>query len=197
MRAYDVALFIHLLGVITLFVAMGLVQRGGAGVRTAATVEHLRLWLGLVRTTQRMFPAAIVLLLASGLFMTADAWTFTTPWVVVALVGLAAVAALGGVVVGRGFAAIGEAAARAGEGALPADLAGLIARRGLWFSASALNGAAIGILWLMATKPGWTVSVAAVCALAVLGGIVGFAIARPNRPSANPEGMSADAANPR
>lgn len=33
MNTYNIALFIHLLGVVTLFIAIALVQRGGAEVR--------------------------------------------------------------------------------------------------------------------------------------------------------------------
>ncbi len=178
MRAYDVALFIHLLGVITLFLAMGLLQRGGARIRQAETLEHLRLWLGLVQTTRGMFPAAVVMLLATGLYMTADVWTFETPWVVTAIVGLLGIAILGALLVGRRFARIGRAAGTAGEGPVPPELARAIEDATPWVALSANNGAAIGILWLMATKPSWTGSIAVVVVLALVGALVGFASVR-------------------
>ena len=179
MNAYNVALFIHLLGVVTLFSAIGLQQRGGAQIRGATTLEQLRLWLGLVRTTQGMYPAAIVLLLAGGLFMTGSAWTFTTPWIAVALVGLACMAVAGALVVGRRLAALGAAAA--GDGPVPPDLARLIARPDAWVCLFALNGVAIGILWLMATKPGWAASVAVVVGVAAIGAAIGLAITSRSR----------------
>jgi hypothetical protein len=186
MRAYDVALFVHLLGVITFFIAVGINQRGGARIREAQTVEHVRLWAGFVRTTQRMFPAAIVLLLGAGLFMTADVWTFATSWIVVGLVGLAVIVAVGIGVVGRRIEAIAAAAEAAGDGAVPPELVTLIADPVMWTALSALNGAAIGIVWLMATKPGWTGSVSVVLGLGLIGALVGSGIARRGRHAAEP-----------
>jgi hypothetical protein len=113
--AQGVALFIHLLGVITLFIAIGLLQRGGARLRASSTVEEMRLWLGLVQTTRRMFPAALLLILLSGLYMTDQSWTFDTPWIIVAIVSVVIMGALGGAVVGRGFAAIGRATSGTGS----------------------------------------------------------------------------------
>ncbi|MGH2708669.1 MAG: hypothetical protein ACRDJK_10290, partial [Actinomycetota bacterium] len=84
----SVALFIHLLGVVALFIAMGIVQRGGSGVRVSSTVEELRLWLGLVQTTRAMFPAALLFILGSGLYMADRSWSFDTPWIVVAIVSI-------------------------------------------------------------------------------------------------------------
>jgi hypothetical protein len=178
MRAYDFALFVHLLGVVTLFAAVTLMQAAGARLRRAATVEHVRLWLGLARPVRVMFPLAGLLLLGTGLFMAAEAWTFATPWVAVSIVGFVAIA-VGGEVQGRHFAAVGAAAAAAGEERVPSGLARLVARPAPWRSGFAMNGAAVGTLWLMATKPGWLGSVTAVLGLTAIGAIVGSAVVRP------------------
>lgn len=178
MRAYDVALFIHLLGVITLFLALGIVQRAGIRLRAAATVEHARLWLELLRTSGPMFPSAAVLLLVTGLYMTAGSWSFSTPWVAVSLAGLVVLALQGGLVQGTRLRAMGVAAAAAADGPVPPELARLIADPVPWVSLGATNGAALGILWLMATKPGLVVSVAVVVGLWVLGALVGLAVLR-------------------
>jgi hypothetical protein len=182
--AYTVALFVHVLGVVMLFVAMGLQQRGLAQVRSAGSLEHLRLWLGLVRSSQRIYGPAIVLLLAGGLFMAGKAWSFTTPWIVVALVGLGAMIVLGILVVGRRFGAIETAASAAGEGPVPPDVARRIAEPGPWVCLFALNGVAVGILWLMTNKPGWAVSVAVVAGLAAVAGAIGGTVAIPRRTGA-------------
>lgn len=178
MRAYDVALFVHLLGAITLFVAFGIMQRGGVRVRRAETLDHVRLWLGLLKTTPAMFPAAFVMILVAGLYMTAEAWTFTTPWVVVALVVVAVMIVVGIGVIGRGLNRMEAAAAAVGEGSLPPELRKLIWNPVTWLSVFALNGMAIGTLWLMAAKPGWVASVAVVLGLAMVGMLVGLIIVR-------------------
>ena len=180
MNAYNVALFIHLLGVITLFIAFGITQRAGVRIRRADTADHLRLWLDLASTTQNMFPAAIILLLGAGLYMTADIWDFTTPWVVVAIITIGVMTVGGIVFVGRGLARLARAAGDQGEGPVSGQLQTEVRRSPAWVALSTLNGAALGVVWLMATKPGWIVSVSVVVGLAVIGGVAGLVAARRN-----------------
>ncbi|MDQ3766299.1 MAG: DUF2269 domain-containing protein [Actinomycetota bacterium] len=179
MTGYNVGLFFHLVGVVTLFGGITIIQFGGARLRAAATIEEVRLWLGLLRTTERMFPAATLLLLASGLYMTTEAWTFETPWIAVSIAGLLVMPLLGGRVVGRQMAAIGRSAAGAEGGAVPSEVKRLIAAPAGWQAAFALNGIALGILWVMAIKPGLTHSIVVVVALAFLGAVMGYLITRP------------------
>jgi hypothetical protein len=178
MNAYTVALFIHLLGVITLFIAIGLLQRVGARIRTAESVSELRLLMTFVQPTARMFPAAFILLLAGGLYMTNDLWSFTTSWVVVALVTLGLLAAAGSGFVGVRLARIGRSVVEGGDGPLPSSVRDATRDVALWAVLSAQNGAAIALLWLMATKPGWTASIVTVVGLAALGAVIGTAAAR-------------------
>jgi hypothetical protein len=180
-RAYDVVLFVHLLGVVTLFAAFGIFQLGGARLRRAATVDHLRLWLGLLRATTATFPIALLVILAAGLYLADDAWSFSTPWVVVAFVAVVVMLAVGGVVIGRGLNRLGAAAAGAGDGPVPATMRRLVSDPATWVSSLALNGMAVGVLWLMATKPGWGGSVGVVAALTVAGALLGTAAARAPR----------------
>jgi hypothetical protein len=125
-----------------------------------------------------MFPAAFILLLAGGLYMTDRLWSFTTSWVVVALVTLALLAAVGSGFVGVRLSRIGRSVVEAGDGALPAPVRGATRDLALWGVLSAQNGAAIGLLWLMATKPGWTASILIVVGLSLLGAAIGTMAAR-------------------
>jgi Predicted integral membrane protein (DUF2269) len=173
MTLYEVVLFLHLLGVVTLFIAVGLIQRGGAQVRTAETLDHLRLWLGLVRMTRNMFPTSALLLLVTGLYMTSDVWTFDAPWIVVSIVGLIALTVVGGAVIGPRFRRVGMAAGGAGDGPVPPEIRRSIEEPTIWIALYANSGAAMGILWLMVTKPDWAASIAVVVGLALLGGFLG------------------------
>ena len=176
----NVALFIHILGVATLFTAMGFLQRGGAKVRTASTAEEMRLWLSLVETTGRMFPLALLFILGSGLYMTDQVWSFDTPWIAVAIVSVVLMGVVGGAVVGRGFSAMGRAAAAVSSSS---DLAQAVGAPLPWIAATALNGMAIGLVWLMTIKPGWTQSILVVSILTVIGALIGSAmVRRPARP---------------
>jgi hypothetical protein len=178
MKPYSLALFIHLLGAVTLFAGIALLQRAGAALRRSSNLDHLRLWFGLAQTTRGMFPASTALLLASGLYMTGSAWTFTTPWVVVAIATLISMVVVGAGVVGRRFATLGRQAVAAGTGPVPQEISVQLARPGQWMTLSALNGAGIGVLWLMAAKPGWLAALSVIVGLAALGAAAGFAATR-------------------
>ena len=171
----------HLVGVITLFAAIGLVEAAGIRLRRAATVTHIRIGVDLTRSAPPLFPVALLTVLGSGLFMTADSWSFTTPWVVAAIV------------CGRGLgwdrwqcawrvlrrdATTAEAAE---DDSVPHRLSELIAAPALWVAVVAPDAAAVGILGAMATKPGWTGSIVAVAGLAVVGAIAGFTLSNGRR----------------
>ena len=181
MSAYGVALFIHVLSAISFFTALALLQRGGVLLRRAETVEQVRSWLGVVESTKRMFPMAALFLFATGLFMTAQVWTFTTPWVLVGIVTLVALMGLGSGIVGRGVGRIGAAAAASEEGPVPDQLKRLVAEPNQWMVLSANSAAAVGLVWLMTNKPGWVASIAIVVGLWVIGAVGGRMAA--NRPA--------------
>jgi hypothetical protein len=179
----SVGLFFHLLGVVTLFVAIGVVQLGRARIRAASTVEELQQWLGLVRTARPMFPVAFGLILLSGLFMAGTMWNFKAPWIVVALVSVPIMGGLGGGVVGQGIVAIGRAA-EGSRGPIPPELRRVIDRPATWIAATALPGMATGVIWLMVAKPGWVQSTAVIATLGLAGAAAGVALVRrsPSRP---------------
>jgi len=178
MSSHGVAMFVHLLGVITLFGGIGLQQRGGARLRAATTVQEVRLWLGLLRPTGRALPSAVVILLASGLYLTAQDWRLATPWIATATVTVVAMMAVGAGVLGRRFRAIGTASAAAADGPVPPEVAGALRAPGVWVALSGMNGAALGVLWLMTNKPGWAASVGVVIGATAIGAAVGAALAR-------------------
>lgn len=81
--ATDIALFIHLLGVVLLFVAIGISQVGGSMMRSATTIDQVRTWSGLVESSGRTFPIAFLMILGAGIYMANDTWGFDRPFVVV------------------------------------------------------------------------------------------------------------------
>lgn len=182
MRAYNVALFVHFLGLITLFAALAIQQRAAARIRQAITAEHVTLWIELLRMANPMFPAGSAMLLLSGLFMTFQSWTPTTAWVVVAFFGQICFGLLGGLN-GRRIGAIAVAVGEETGTAITSAAARLIGDPTPWTVLSTVNGGAIGIVWLMINKPGWTGSIAIMLGFALAGGIVGYVMSRPRASS--------------
>jgi hypothetical protein len=173
MNERSIALFIHLLGVVTLFIAIGLLQRVGAALRAASSVEELRVLLSLARTTRSMFPAALLFIFASGLFMAARSFSFETPWIVVGIASVVVMPILGGAVAGRRLAAVGKGAASASS--ITPELARAIRNPAIWVALGLNSGLAIGVLWLMVAKPGWAQSIGVVIVLALVGAAAGYA----------------------
>ena len=173
MDTYHVVLYLHLL---SLFIGIG------AGsvlltclfqLKAARTVESAVPWGIASGKVARLFPVAILGLFLTGAYMTHKFWTWGTPWIVVAIVGL--------VVLGAGGAGIAERTAKKLQSAMMANGPGPLgpeARRmtlhpGLWVVELGNLGLVLGIVWNMTEKPGWGGAIAA----AVVGYGVGAVLA--------------------
>jgi hypothetical protein len=176
MTFYGIALFLHILGVVNLFGAMVLVHQAGARLRGAATWDEAAQWLRLLLVTRGMFASGSVLLLLTGIYMTHQGWTYR-PWIVVAIVVVILFAVVGGAGLGRRLAALGRMAAEHRGAIAEADRA-VIRSPGLWSMVFALNGGALGVVWLMTNKPDWTVSIAVPVAFTIVGALLGPMVAR-------------------
>jgi hypothetical protein len=176
MTTYTIALFVHLIGVVVIFIALGIGQRAGARMRGARSIEHVRLWLGLLKVTTPMFPTALVLLLGSGLFMTADSWSFTTPWVGVSIGAVLTVGAVGAGLAIRGFGRMETAVEAALE--MTDEIRSVLDDPSTWAALFAVNGMSLAVLWLMVVKPGWMQSLVLPTAFSVVGVVLGSMTAR-------------------
>src|SRR5262245_44959219 len=122
MAFYTLALFLHVVGALTLGAAEALLLVGLAQARRASTVAELRVWSGLAESTDRVIPLAALLLLVSGIYMVVAAWGWATPWIDVSLGAFVALALLGGAVLGPRLAAVHASALQASDGPIPAAL---------------------------------------------------------------------------
>jgi hypothetical protein len=185
-NVYDVVLFIHLLGVATLFAAIGILQLAGFRLRGATTVHQARLWVGVTSVTGSMFSVALVIILGAGLYMASDRWSFGTSWIVMAIISVVVLGAVGGAGIGRSLEALGRALAQADGPQIPPGVARRIRSPRLWSQSFALMTIAIGVLWLMTNKPGWGGAVGVIVGLAIVGAAAGAAVARrAGRPDAS------------
>lgn len=184
MTGHTISLFVHLLGLITLFAALVIHQFAGARIRRAPTAERVRVWLGLVGSVKSLFPVGSILLLLSGLHMAGSGGMMTAPWVLVGLVTLLALMVVGPIMQRRGYGAVGVAV-QSQDGPVTPEMARTIAARGPWAAMSALTGAALGLVWLMTIKPGWTGSLVALLLPAVVGAVLGRIAARRAGPPAD------------
>lgn len=175
MSLYTLALFAHLLGVLGLFIGMGLQWTITRRLRRARTIAQTREWSSLIEGVGKLGPASGALLLVAGIYMTVTAWSMTTPWIVVSLAAMLFMMALGMGVTTRRLMAVQRAAAtaEASAEAIPPGLQRQIDDPLLWLSTQLAGSTALGVVFLMTTKPGLGGSLLVVGVALVLGALVG------------------------
>ncbi len=171
-RIYTLGLFIHVVAVTGLFFGIGLELLQVTWLRRAQTVGQVQQLDTLESILKRLMPTAVVLIVASGLFMLIKGWSWSAHWAEVAFVSLVVATVLGSGVLARKSEAIGKTARNEPPGAISESLRAQIVDPVLYTAAWVLAGLGIGILYLMTNKPETVESVAVMVvavALAVAG----------------------------
>src|SRR5262249_31955084 len=108
MNDYTIALFLHVVGALVFFVALGLEWTSLRHLRRATTAEQVREWLRVPAEMGRMGMIAMLVLLAAGLYMMATKWRGVA-WTIVALGAIVLIIVLAMALTRRRMAAIGRA----------------------------------------------------------------------------------------
>ncbi len=150
MSLYSIALFLHIVGALGLFAALGLEWTSLRQLRRATTVEQARAWFDVLGLVRRIGPAALVAILLPGFYLMAAAWGWTG-WIVVALAGMGLLAALGALN-GVPLAALGrELTTR--QGTLAAPVRERLQHPRFVTSIKTRVALVVGIVFLMTVKP--------------------------------------------
>src|SRR3954470_19159086 len=88
MSAYSIALFLHIVGAIGFFVALGLEWTTVMQLKRAATAEQVRDWLAASGSLKRVSMVSTLTLLLAGIYMMATAWGGIA-WLIVSFVAIA------------------------------------------------------------------------------------------------------------
>ncbi len=161
MSAYSMFLYIHLLALVAASATSAVVHLAQARARSSGTVPEIRQWLLLGGSTARFFPLATLTLLATGVLMLAShgPWSWSAGWVDAGLVAVAFLLVSGPVLgargkrLGRSLASLPPAEVERARGLLHDPLAGTLS----WLN----TGVALGVVFVMAAKPGLPGSLAA------------------------------------
>ena len=163
------ALFVHIVGAIGVFVGIGVWLFAVAALRRAQYVEQVRALAGLTVTSGNLAVGSMLLLVAAGLYLALTVWGWQTPWIDVATVSFVLLAPFGARVIEPRIRALAKAANEAPAGPLPPSLAmrthDPIVGIGLHFYVAVL----LGIVFLMTTKPALVASILAMVVAAALG----------------------------
>jgi hypothetical protein len=161
MDTYHVVLYVHLLSLLVGFSA-GMIETVCLfRLRAATTLEGAAPWGQLAGEIEKAFPVAIVGLFGTGAYLTSDVWTWSTPWIVLPIVGLVVLSLQGPLVAGRRGHALRAALMANGPGPLGVEARKMTRDRALWAAAMTNEALVLGIIWVMTEKPGWGGAVAA------------------------------------
>lgn len=164
---YQLALFAHILGAFGLIATMTLESVGLRGLRHAATGETARAATRAMEFVPPLGAASGLVILATGLYMTATAWG-VRGWIVVALAGLILNALSGALVTRSRMARIGPTLAEA-NGPLSREARVMLRDAVLLASLQFRFGVVLGILFVMTLKPSAVVSLAVIIVAAAIG----------------------------
>jgi hypothetical protein len=167
MNFYSIALFAHIVGALGFFVALGVEWMSVRQLWHAATAEQVSGWMHIAIGVRRLGMASMLTLLASGFFMMAIA-QIGGAWVIVAFWSLILLAILAVTLSFRRMRAITRAMT-AQIGAVSLSLHPLLRHPLLWVAIQTRVAIALGIVFLMTVKPGWSGSLLTIGVAAVLG----------------------------
>lgn len=170
MNTFDIVLFLHIAVAVFTFGIAGLLLTGLAQMRRAESIAVLRSWQRLTHRVEPWFPFLVLILIALGGWLIAlshKQFSWTDGWVLTSLVTLVIMEAYGGIVLapnGKRLHAMVEAAP---EGPVPHEIHSAVMNPLVWAGAWGEMGLAIGVLFLMPTKPSgvWAVVIVAIAGL--------------------------------
>ena len=176
MSLYSIALFLHVVGAVLLFVTLTVEGLAVRQLHQAATAEAAQGAAAMFRLNRIAGPMSAFGVLIPGLYMTATTWGLVG-WIVVALVSWVLVAALGAF---NGIRIL----------ALERNQALLTGVRNPMFLTSWLTrvGLALGVVFLMTAKPAVVVSVFAILVAAAAGAALGVGLSKVRRTPRTDEG---------
>lgn len=169
MEDYNIALFLHLVGLAGMFVGIGIetaVLHFARGAKDVATVRTLA---ALGAPAGRAIPVFAILMLLSGAYMVEDVWDWDTAWIFISLAVFLVLLAMGPLINAQRMKAIGMAAANAPDGPVTPDLREKLEDPVLATSERTMLLATIGIIWLMTVKPEATNAVIAMLVFVAIG----------------------------
>ena len=148
---YSIALFLHIVGVLGLFVALGLEWTGLRQIRSAMIPEQVRAWMGVLKSVRKVGFASMLTTVITGIYMMLTEWGGAA-WIIVTMGSLVLVIALSLALTGPRMTAVGRALATE-KGALSKTFHSLANHPLLWISIQTRVAIALGIVFLKTAKP--------------------------------------------
>jgi hypothetical protein len=151
MNYYIIAKFIHIVGALGFFVALGMEWLTLWYARQAITTEQARERMHISHRAHRLGMPSMLLALLSGIYMMATVWG-PVPWILMSLGALVLLVVLGLALTRPRMMALGQSLMTE-NGPLSPRLQDLLHNSLLWLSLRIRGSIALGLVFLMTVKP--------------------------------------------
>ena len=169
MSIYTLALFVHIVGAIGVFVGVSVWLFAAAALRRTQYIWQVRALTSLIQPSGNLAVGSMLLLGAAGLYLALTVWGWQTPWIDVATISFVLLAPFGARVIDPRMRAMSRAANEAPAGPLPPSLAVRIHDPIVGIGLHLYVAVLLGIVFLMTTKPALVASILAMVVAAALG----------------------------
>jgi hypothetical protein len=150
MSDYSIALYLHIVGALGTFAALGVEWASLRRLRSVVTVAQAREWFQVATSGQRIGGVSMLVLLLSGVYMMVTVWG-GVPWITVTI-GTLLLLALPGIPVSRRMATI-QRTELVKDGSVSSSFSGFLQHPLLWVFIQTRITVVLGIVFLMTVKP--------------------------------------------
>jgi hypothetical protein len=180
MNSYSIiALFLHIVGALGFFLALGLEWTGLWQIRSAMTLEQVRVWMGIFRSVRKVGFISMMTIVITGIYMIVTYWG-GQPWIIVMVGSLVLVILLAQVLTAPRMAAIGQALVTE-KRPLSQNFHNLANQPVLWISIQTRVAIALGIVFLKISKSDLGEALLTIAVAIVLGFVSALPMLRPVR----------------
>lgn len=151
MNGYAIALFFHIVGALGLFAGAGVEWTSLRSLRRSMTVEQIGEWLRTANDARRAGMIGMVMLLASGSYMTAMVWGGAA-WIIATLVTLVLLGVITQIVTGPRLVALQRAVSEDHRAVTP-TLRQILHQPPLLIAMQIRMAVLLGVVFLMTVKP--------------------------------------------
>jgi hypothetical protein len=179
MNGFSIALFLHIVGALGVFVALSLEWTGLRQIRSAVLPEQVRPWMGFLKNTNKVgFPSMLTTII-TGIYMVLNGVGWVA-WILVVIGALILIIVLSVALTKPRIAAIGQALS-AEQGPLSQTFHNLVNHPILWISIQTRIAIALDIVFLKIAEPALGGSLLTIGLAIVLGVVSALLILRPVR----------------
>lgn len=175
MSFYQLALFIHVMGALTLFSAVALNFASMMRMLQARNVARLTDWARLGLQAGRIIPFTLLVIVGAGVYMVSTVWGWQTPWVDVVLATVICHGIAVQAIETPRLSKLHKEALKAPAGPVPLNVHMLAHDELMWTADLTVTTTTVGIIFLMVMKPDLVISVVAI----VVSLLIGLALSVP------------------